>query len=234
MLRANNLKRKFGSAIAVDDVSFEVKRGDVLGFIGVNGSGKSTTMRMLTGYLTPSEGSVYINDKFLLENEQYCRGFIGYLPERAPMYLDMRVGDFLFFCAQLRQLQNLKKAIVKVVDICSLQEVLYREIGTLSKGYRQRVCFAQSIIHNPDILILDEPTDGLDPAQKNQMRKVIKEYGKDKAIILSTHILEEVELLATRVLLLNCGKVVVDESIKDFKERNKDLNETFLQLTNNL
>ena len=232
MLKVNNLTRSFHSLKAVDDISFEVKRGEVLGFIGANGAGKSTTMRLLTGYLTPDTGQIYINDKLLIENEVECKSLIGYLPERSPMYGDMLVKDFLSFCGSLRKIKNLQKRIKEVIQMCFLEEVVFRRIDTLSKGFRQRVCFAQSIIHEPDLLILDEPTDGLDPRQKNEMRKIIKNYGENKAIILSTHILEEIDFLASKILLIHKGKIIVNEDINAFKKRDESLTNTFLNLTN--
>ena len=220
MLKVHNLTRNFGDIEAVKNISFQVNKGDILGFIGVNGAGKSTTMRLLTGYLTPNEGEIYLEDKLLNQNELLCKSLIGYLPECAPMYGDMTVKSFLLFCAELRKLKNKNDAFDDVVEKCSLQEVVYRKIMTLSKGYRQRVCFAQSIIHQPDLLILDEPTDGLDPRQKNEMRQIIRNFGKDKAIILSTHILEEVDLLSTHILLIHKGEICVNEDSKSFKKRN--------------
>ena len=233
MIKVENLCRNFGEIKAVKNISFNIEKGDILGFIGPNGAGKSTTMRMITGYLTPSSGSVEIAGKLLADNESACKENIGYLPESAPMYGDMTVLNFLKFCCEIRGVSGSarKKAVEKVLDDCFLHSVKHQLINTLSKGYRQRTCFAQSILHDPPILILDEPTDGLDPNQKYEIRKIIRNFGKDKAIILSTHILEEVESLCTRVILIAQGEKKADESLEEFKARGESLAETFRQLT---
>ena len=229
MIRVENLCRNFGEIKAVKDVSFTVQKGEILGFIGPNGAGKSTTMRMITGYLTPSSGSVEIEGKSLIDNESLCKKMIGYLPESAPMYLDMTVKAFLHFCGDIRGMKRSerKEAVEKVIKNCFLEKVQHQTIGTLSKGYRQRTCFAQSILHDPPILILDEPTDGLDPNQKYEIRKVIRNFGKNKVIILSTHILEEVESLCSRVVLISQGEIKADESLDAFKKRGESLSSTF-------
>ena len=233
MIKVENLCRNFGEIKAVKNISFSVKKGEILGFIGPNGAGKSTTMRMITGYLSPSSGLVEIEGLSLAENESHCKKMIGYLPESAPMYGDMTVAAFLDFCCDIRGMKrrDRRDAVAKVIKDCFLEKVKYQTINTLSKGFRQRTCFAQSILHNPPILILDEPTDGLDPNQKYEIRKVIRNFGKDKIIILSTHILEEVESLCSRVILISQGEIKADESLADFKGRGKLLSDTFRELT---
>ncbi|MBI2316016.1 MAG: ATP-binding cassette domain-containing protein, partial [Betaproteobacteria bacterium] len=193
MIRVENLTKAFGRKIAVDDVSFEVEKGEVLGFLGPNGAGKSTTMRMLTGFIPPRSGRVSVCGFDVLENPIPAKRRIGYLPEAAPLYHDMSVISFLNFAAEMRGFRSGEKrsAVKRVVEMCSLDSVLGQTIETLSKGYRHRTCLAQSIIHDPEVLIMDEPTDGLDPNQKHEVRGLIRRMGADKAIIFSTHILEE-------------------------------------------
>lgn len=237
MIKIQHLTRHFGNIKAVDDVSFELKKGEILGFIGPNGAGKSTTMRMLTGYLTPTEGTILIDGVDISDDEAACKEKIGYLPESAPMYKEMSVYNFLDFCADIRGFKgNLKTEKIKdIIKKCFLENVADQEISTLSKGYKQRTCFAQSIIHDPEILIMDEPTDGLDPNQKHEIRKIITEFGKEKAIILSTHILEEIEELCSRIVLINKGKIIFNGSIDEFKKDSEGnpikLNAQFRHLT---
>ncbi len=233
MIKVENLCRNFGEIKAVKNISFSVEKGEILGFIGPNGAGKSTTMRMITGYLTPSSGTVEIEGKPLVENETFCKQMIGYLPESAPMYADMTVISFLNFCCDIRGMskKERKEATARVIKDCFLEKVKYQVIGTLSKGFRQRTCFAQSILHDPPILILDEPTDGLDPNQKFEIRKVIRNFGKNKVVILSTHILEEVESLCSRVVLISQGEIKADEPLGEFLERGDSLSKTFRELT---
>ena len=210
MIKAEALTKNFGAHTAVDAVSFQVNSGEVLGFLGPNGAGKSTTMRMLTGFLPPSSGQVIINGFNMEENPIQAKASIGYLPENAPSYADMTVHSFLEFAAEIRGLAGSakKEAIQKAIDICQLSKVVNQSIDTLSKGYRHRTCFAQAILCDPKVLVLDEPTDGLDPNQKHQMRQLIAEMGKSKAIIVSTHILEEVEAICTRVAIIDRGRIV--------------------------
>ena len=234
MIRVENLTRNFGNIKAVKGISFELQKGEILGFIGPNGAGKSTTMRMITGYLTPSSGKVYIDGLDMANNEAAAKKLIGYLPESAPMYGEMTVEGFLNFSAEIRKMsrKEKKQAVQKVIELCFLENVRYQVINTLSKGYKQRTCFAQAIIHNPPLVILDEPTDGLDPNQKRKMRQVIQDFGKDKAVIFSTHILEEVELICSRVILIDQGIKKIDESKEEFMQKSASLHETFYQLTN--
>ena len=205
MIKADGLVKWYGGMLAVDHVSFEVQKGEVLGFLGPNGAGKSTTMRMLTGYLPMSEGSVSIGGHDMAEDPLAAKALFGYLPENAPAYKDMTVEAFLDFAASMRDLSGQKKhdAIEKAIATCHLEKVRHQSIDTLSKGFFHRTCFAQAILHDPPVLVLDEPTDGLDPNQKHEMRELIKRMGRDKAIIVSTHILEEVEAICTRVIIID-------------------------------
>lgn len=221
MIQVDSLRKEFGSKVAVDGVTFEVKKGEVLGFLGPNGAGKSTTMRMVTGYFKPTAGSVKVGGVDMLENPEEAKRFIGYLPENAPLYSDMTVASFLGFCAEMRGLSGNErdKAIDRVLDTCFLQNVRNQSVDTLSKGYRHRTCLAQSIIHDPDVLILDEPTDGLDPNQKHEVRGLIKRMGESKAIIFSTHILEEVEAACSRAIIIDRGRVVADGTPAQLKQQ---------------
>jgi gliding motility-associated transport system ATP-binding protein len=221
MITVENLTKHFGPKYAVDDLSFAVAKGEVLGFLGPNGAGKSTSMRMITGYLPPTGGKITICGFDIAEQPLESRNRIGYLPENAPIYSDMSVLGFLGFCAELRGLYGAAKsvAIERVVELCFLERVLHQSVDTLSKGYRHRTCLAQSIIHDPEVLILDEPTDGLDPNQKHEVRSLIRRMGKEKAIIFSTHILEEVEAACTRALIIDQGKLVANGTPEELKRR---------------
>jgi len=221
MIKVENLVKNFGPKIAVNDVSFSVERGEVLGFLGPNGAGKSTTMRMVTGFIPPSSGRISVGGHDMLENPIPAKRLIGYLPENAPSYADMSVQGFLGFVAELRGMTGAvkKKAVSRAVEMCMLENVLYQTIDTLSKGYRHRTCLAQSIIHDPDILIMDEPTDGLDPNQKHEVRNLIKRMGANKAIIFSTHILEEVDAACSRVIIIDRGKIVANGTPDELRRR---------------
>ena len=212
MIKVENLTKIFGAKRAVDGVSFSVERGEVLGFLGPNGAGKSTTMRMLTGFLPPTSGTVTVGGYDMSEQPIAAKKLLGYLPESAPAYTDMTVHGFLNFAAEIRGLRGeaRKAAVRRVVDLCFLESVLHQNVDTLSKGYRHRTCFAQSIIHDPDILVLDEPTDGLDPNQKHEIRQLIRKMGEKKAIIFSTHILEEVDAACTRAIIIDRGVIVAN------------------------
>ncbi len=200
MIKVQDLTKTFGTKRAVDGISFSVERGQVLGFLGPNGAGKSTTMRMITGFIPPTSGSVSVGGFDMVENPIPAKKLIGYLPENAPAYTDMTVHGFLNFAAEMRGMRGEAKtrAVGRAVEMCFLESVLHQSVDTLSKGYRHRTCFAQSIIHDPDVLVLDEPTDGLDPNQKHEVRQLIRRMGEKKAIIFSTHILEEVDAVCSR------------------------------------
>jgi len=209
-----NIGHYFGDIKAVDDISFQVKRGEVLGFLGPNGAGKSTTMRMLSCFITPTFGKASIKGYDTINNSLEVRSSIGYLPENAPAYEDMVVADFLDFVASVRGFtgKDKKEKIKTIISQISLEEVLHQRIETLSKGFKRRVCLAQAILHDPEVLILDEPTDGLDPNQKHEIRELIRKISKKKVIILSTHILEEVEEVCSRVIIIAHGEIKADNT----------------------
>src|SRR5580700_2808388 len=221
MIKVEHLSKAFGPKVAVNGISFTVERGEVLGFLGPNGAGKSTTMRMITGFIPPTEGRVSVGGFDMVNDPIPAKRLIGYLPENAPAYTDMTVEGFLGFIAELRGLHGdaKKKAIHRVVEMCFLESVLYQSVDTLSKGYRHRTCFAQSIIHDPDVLVLDEPTDGLDPNQKHEVRGLIRRMGERKAIIFSTHILEEVEAVCSRAIIIDRGKIVANGTPEQLKQK---------------
>jgi ABC-2 type transport system ATP-binding protein len=220
MIKVDNLSKSFATKVAVNRVSFTVERG-VLGFLGPNGAGKSTTMRMITGFIPPTEGTVTVGGHDIVGDPIAAKRLMGYLPENAPAYTDMTVEGFLGFIAELRGLHGdqKKKAVRRVVEMCFLESVVYQSIDTLSKGYRHRTCFAQSIIHDPDVLVLDEPTDGLDPNQKHEVRSLIRRMGERKAIIFSTHILEEVEAVCSRAIIIDRGRIVANGTPQELKQQ---------------
>lgn len=212
MIEVVSLTKHFGSKHAVENLSFTVKKGEVLGFLGPNGAGKSTTMRMITGFIPPTSGDAKVCGISVIDNPKEAKTKVGYLPESAPLYLDMTVSGFLKFCASIRGLTGTAKndAVERSIETCFLTSVAKQSIDTLSKGYRHRTCLAQALLHDPEVLILDEPTDGLDPNQKHEVRQLIKRLGKEKAILFSTHILEEVDAACTRAVIVDRGKIVAD------------------------
>jgi ABC-2 type transport system ATP-binding protein len=221
MIRVENLVKQFGAKRAVNGVSFSVERGEVLGLLGPNGAGKSTTMRIITGFYPATSGRVTVGGHDVSVDPIRAKALIGYLPESAPSYADMTVHGFLSFVADLRGLSGGAKraAVGRAVETCLLEGVLYQPIDTLSKGYRHRTCLAQAILHDPDVLILDEPTDGLDPNQKHAARELIRRMGETKAIVFSTHILEEVEAACTRAVIIDRGSVVANGTPAELKAR---------------
>jgi ABC-2 type transport system ATP-binding protein len=235
MIKVENLTKAFGPKLAVNDVSFTVERGEVLGFLGPNGAGKSTTMRMVTGFIPPTFGKITVGGYDMVEHPLPAKRLIGYLPENAPGYADMTVSGFLNFAAELRGLAGSarKNAVNRAVELCFLQNVLHQSIDTLSKGYKHRTCLAQSLIHDPEILIMDEPTDGLDPNQKYEARNLIKRMGENKAIIFSTHILEEVEAACSRVIIIDRGRIVANGTPQELKARSPEgrLEDVFRSIT---
>ncbi|HET9664699.1 MAG TPA: ATP-binding cassette domain-containing protein, partial [Burkholderiales bacterium] len=232
MIRVEHLSKTFGIKLAVNDISFAVERGEVLGFLGPNGAGKSTTMRMVTGFIPPTSGTITVGGYDVLEQPIPAKRLVGYLPENAPGYADMTVQGFLRFAAELRGLHGeaRKRAVDRAIELCFLQNVVYQSIDTLSKGYKHRTCLAQSLIHDPPILIMDEPTDGLDPNQKHEVRNLIKRMGRDKAIIFSTHILEEVEAVCSRVIIIDRGRIVANGTPDELKSRSETAGAVHLRL----
>ena len=213
-LEIQNLSKQFGQQWAVDDVSFRVARGEVVGFLGPNGAGKSTTMKIATGYLPPTKGTVKVAGVDVVENSLTVRKSIGYLPEHNPLYTDMYVHEYLRFCGGIFGLNgNLKSRVGEIIERCGLEIEQHKKIESLSKGYRQRVGLAQAMLHNPEVLILDEPTTGLDPNQLQEIRKLIKSISQDKTVLFSTHIMQEVQAICDRVVVINKGKIVADDSI---------------------
>jgi len=214
MIEITNLSRYFGSIHAVDGISFSISPGEIVGFLGPNGAGKTTTMRMMVGFLQPSQGSIRINDKNIYDDPIATSQAIGYLPESNPLYEDMIVYDYLRYVASLRGMKatHFAQRLDFVVKKCGLSAVMGQLIGTLSKGYRQRTGLAQAIIHDPSILILDEPTSGLDPNQIMEIRELIRELGESKTVILSSHIMQEVQALCDRVIIINQGKIIADDN----------------------
>ena len=208
----NKVTKFYGNQKALDQVSFDIPDGQIAGFIGPNGAGKTTLMRIITGYLQPTEGKVFINGLPVEQNSKEVRRLIGYLPESNPLYYDMYVEDFLSFVAGIYRLKNKSKRVEQVIDLVGLGLERDKKIGQLSKGYKQRVGLAQAIIHNPKVLILDEPTSGLDPNQIVEIRNLIRELGKEKTVLLSTHIMQEVEAICDQIIIINRGKIVANET----------------------
>jgi ABC-2 type transport system ATP-binding protein len=234
MISIKELKRSFGSVVAVDGVSFDAKKGDVLGFLGPNGAGKSTVMRMLACFLKPDSGTATVCGYDILKNPLDVRKSIGYLAENVPAYNEMTVGSFLNFICDARQIsgKDRKRALDRIVPMCAIESVYHQTIETLSKGYRRRVGLAQTLIHDPQALILDEPTDGLDPNQKHEVRGLIGKMAKDKCIIISTHILEEVEAVCNRTIIIAKGKIIVDSTPDKLRRQyNCSLDEVFRRIT---
>jgi len=223
MVEIKNLRKQFGPFTAVDDISFTVEQGEVLGFLGPNGAGKSTTMKMITGFLTPTAGTVTVDQYDIIKQPLAVKQRLGYLPEGAPAYPDMTPNGFLEFIAKIRGLTGQKKRqrIDEVIEQVNLQPVLHQSIETLSKGFKRRVGLAQAILHDPAVLILDEPTDGLDPNQKHEVRSLITQMAKEKVIILSTHILEEVHAVCSRAIIITNGKIVADGTPTDLEAKSR-------------
>jgi len=232
-ISVRNLSKHYDAQKAVDSISFEAKPGRILGFLGPNGAGKSTTMRMLTGYLTPTAGEAEVSSNDIIRQPIEAKKRIGYLPENTPLYPDMYVKEFLRFVGETYALSNLSNRIDEVIKLVGLTPEQHKKIGMLSKGYRQRVGLAQAIIHNPEVLILDEPTSGLDPNQLVDIRALIKELGKNKTVIISTHIMQEVEAICDDIIIINKGKIVANNSLEGIKKAHnqESLEDIFRKLT---
>ena len=236
MIEVKSLVKTYGAKRAVDGVSFSVQRGEILGFLGPNGAGKSTTMKMITGFLRPDAGSAKVGGIDVAADPVAVKRQLGYLAESAPAYPEMTVGEFLGFIAAIRGFrtaESRRTQVDRVVALTHLDSVRHQTIETLSKGFKQRVGFAQALLHDPPVLVLDEPTDGLDPNQKNEVRTLIRNMAAEKAVILSTHILEEVDALCTRVIIISQGRIVADETPAALRARSPGgrLDETFRVLT---
>ncbi|WP_113653919.1 ATP-binding cassette domain-containing protein [Pedobacter namyangjuensis] len=234
-VKVRALAKHYGDQRAVNQISFEANPGKILGFLGPNGAGKSTTMKMLTGYLAPTSGEAEICGKNILNEPLEVKSLIGYLPENTPLYNDMYIKEFLSFVGETYQLKNLKQRVEDVVKRVGLTPEQHKKIGMLSKGYKQRVGLAQAIIHNPQVLILDEPTSGLDPNQLTDIRALIKTLGVNKTVIISTHIMQEVEALCDEIIIINKGEIVANNTLAKLKEQYQDssLEEIFRKLTLN-
>jgi ABC-2 type transport system ATP-binding protein len=227
-LNINKITKLFGKQKALDQVSFSVEKGELLGFLGPNGAGKSTLMKIITGYLPANEGEVWINDKKVSVNNTEIRRNIGYLPEHNPLYTDLYVKEYLEITAGFYKLENRKQQAARMIELTGLGDEQHKKIGALSKGYRQRVGLAQALIHNPQVLILDEPTSGLDPNQLEDIRRMIRTISREKTVILSSHIMQEVEAVCTRVVIINKGKIVADGGISEIKKGMLPRNQTVM------
>ena len=235
LIEIENLSKRFGDLVAVDDVSFSVSRGEVLGFLGPNGAGKSTTMKMVAGFMTPTSGTARICGHDVQDDSVAARSVLGFLPEGAPTYPEMTVHAFLRFCARIRGYTgaSLTERLEHAIGLTELAGVLLQPIETLSKGFKRRVGLAQALLHDPPVLVLDEPTDGLDPNQKHEVRTLIRQMAAEKAIVISTHILEEVEAVCSRAIIIAKGRVIADEPPSALCERHPSgkLDDVFRQLT---
>ena len=235
MIQVQNLTKRYGNLVAIDNVSFRVGHGEILGFLGPNGAGKTTTMRIISGYMPPTDGTVRVGDFDVLEDPIKAKRQIGYLPENPPLYNDMTVQGYLDFVADIKNVsgKNKKAKIDLAMERCGITDVRRRLIGNLSKGYRQRVGIAQAIVHDPAVLVLDEPTIGLDPKQIIEIRYLIKSLAGDRTVILSTHLLPEVTMTCTRVVIINEGKIVLEESLETLSQRANGAQMLFLKLNYN-
>ena len=235
MINVHNITKRYGNLLAVDNVSFQLEKGDVLGFLGPNGAGKTTTMRIITGYMPPSKGTVYIGNVDIFENPLEAKKQLGYLPENPPLYSEMIVKDYLDFVAEIKGVSGKFKSqrISYVLDQCGIGDVRKRVIAHLSKGYKQRVGIAQALINDPSVLVLDEPTNGLDPMQIIEIRRLIKSLASHRTVILSTHILPEVTMICSKVIIINEGKIALEQSLEKLSEKLSDTQKYYLKIKHN-
>ncbi len=231
-IKVEQLTKTYGKQVAVDAISFDIPTGQVVGFLGPNGAGKSTTMKMITGYIPPTSGTGTVCGIDLVQDSIEVRKLVGYLPENNPLYLDMYVKEYLEFIAGISGVKHIKPAVERAIEMTKLTPERHKKVGQLSKGYRQRVGLAQALIHEPKVLILDEPTSGLDPIQVVEIRQVIKDLGKDKTVLLSTHIMQEVEAMCDRVIMISKGKLVADDLVTTLTKDGKSLEDSFRSLAN--
>ena len=234
MIRIENLSKNYGNVQAVDSISFSLNESEIVGFLGANGAGKSTTLKMMTGYLTPTSGNVYLGDKNIIDDCLHIQKMVGYLPELNPLYSEMKVHEYLKFHASIRGIEgdNFTESLKRVVADCGLQGVVHRTIGNCSKGYKQRIGLAAAMIHDPKILILDEPVTGLDPNQIVEIRSLIKKLGKEKLVLMSSHILQEIQATVDRIIIIDNGKIVADGTSNELIEDSQGLTLLHLQIEN--
>ena len=234
MIRIENLSKNYGNVQAVDSISFSLNESEIVGFLGANGAGKSTTLKMMTGYLTPTSGNVYLGDKNIIDDCLEIQKMVGYLPELNPLYSEMKVHEYLKFHASIRGIEgdNFTESLKRVVADCGLQGVVHRTIGNCSKGYKQRIGLAAAMIHDPKILILDEPVTGLDPNQIVEIRSLIKKLGKEKLVLMSSHILQEIQATVDRIIIIDNGKIVADGTSNELIEDSQGLTLLHLQIEN--
>ena len=233
MIRIDSLSKDFGSVKAVRSISFSLNDGEIVGFLGANGAGKSTTLKMMTGYLTPTAGNVYVDDQNIIDNSLDIQKQIGYLPELNPLYAEMKVHEYLKFHAEIRHIigEEFNKALKRVVGECGLKGVVHRTVGNCSKGYKQRIGLAAAMIHDPKILILDEPVSGLDPNQIVEIRELIKKLGKEKLVFMSSHILQEIQATVDRIIIIHEGKIVADGTSEELISDSKGMTQLHLEIS---
>jgi len=233
LIRIDSLSKEFGAVKAVRSISFSLNDGEIVGFLGANGAGKSTTLKMMTGYLTPTAGNVYVDDQNIIDNSLDIQKQIGYLPELNPLYAEMKVHEYLKFHAEIRHIigEEFNKALKRVVGECGLKGVVHRTVGNCSKGYKQRIGLAAAMIHDPKILILDEPVSGLDPNQIVEIRELIKKLGKEKLVLMSSHILQEIQATVDRIIIIHEGKIVADGTSEELISDSKGMTQLHLEIS---